>query len=397
MFDHSAGVWTIMKFLIWPRLARGHAHLARPCGTQRYCGRGLNLATSMGWYWATRATSEGIRWLDELVASGECGGQPDAVAHFMRGFFSILQIDPRAARPALQRAATVAGQAGQVSLQTQSLSLASIAEYLAGDQACGRRLLDAAQVITTDPDDFPATIALLQARALNGLIEGDLGTVESASSEGARISREAGDLYALGMMLMNRGVAALLAGDLDVSKPLCTEALRIAHQIDDRVAQFGLLGALGCHAASSGQPRLAARLLGAVETVRTGAGLSDLTFLAPVLAQAKESVVAAVGLSKFEVEFQAGKRLSRDAASELALGGSTHVAAAARDDVVAGVLGTRQAEVGHLVAEGLSNQQIAARLFISEHTVNSHIRNILNKLGFSSRAQIAAWMATANE
>jgi DNA-binding NarL/FixJ family response regulator len=52
--------------------------------------------------------------------------------------------------------------------------------------------------------------------------------------------------------------------------------------------------------------------------------------------------------------------------------------------------------VAHLVAEGLSNKQIGERLFISERTVDSHIRNILNKLGFQSRAQIAAWIVSTN-
>jgi DNA-binding NarL/FixJ family response regulator len=52
--------------------------------------------------------------------------------------------------------------------------------------------------------------------------------------------------------------------------------------------------------------------------------------------------------------------------------------------------------VARLVAEGLSNKQIGARLFISERTVDGHLRNILNKLGFNPRAQIAAWMASSS-
>ena len=58
-----------------------------------------------------------------------------------------------------------------------------------------------------------------------------------------------------------------------------------------------------------------------------------------------------------------------------------------------GPLGQREADVARLVADGLTNKQIGARLFISERTVDSHMRSILNKLGFSSRAQVAAWMA----
>jgi DNA-binding NarL/FixJ family response regulator len=50
-----------------------------------------------------------------------------------------------------------------------------------------------------------------------------------------------------------------------------------------------------------------------------------------------------------------------------------------------------------VIAGGLTNNQIGARLFISERTVDSHVRSILNKLGFSSRAQIAAWMASPEQ
>ena len=58
------------------------------------------------------------------------------------------------------------------------------------------------------------------------------------------------------------------------------------------------------------------------------------------------------------------------------------------------MLGPRETDVARLAAEGLSNKQIGARLFISERTVESHVRNILTKLGFRSRAQIAGWMST---
>jgi DNA-binding CsgD family transcriptional regulator len=57
-------------------------------------------------------------------------------------------------------------------------------------------------------------------------------------------------------------------------------------------------------------------------------------------------------------------------------------------------LAKREADVARLVADGLTNKQIGARLFISERIVDSHVRSILNKLGVGSRAQIAAWVAT---
>jgi DNA-binding NarL/FixJ family response regulator len=49
----------------------------------------------------------------------------------------------------------------------------------------------------------------------------------------------------------------------------------------------------------------------------------------------------------------------------------------------------REAEVARPVAGGLTDKQIGSRLFISERTVENHVRNTKNKLGFGPRAQIA--------
>jgi DNA-binding CsgD family transcriptional regulator len=54
-------------------------------------------------------------------------------------------------------------------------------------------------------------------------------------------------------------------------------------------------------------------------------------------------------------------------------------------------LSAREREVAELVAQALSNRQIAERLVLSERTVESHVRNILGKLGFTTRTEIATW------
>ena len=56
-------------------------------------------------------------------------------------------------------------------------------------------------------------------------------------------------------------------------------------------------------------------------------------------------------------------------------------------------LSVRELEVAALVAEGLSNRAIAARLHLSERTAESHVKHVCDKLGFNSRSQVAAWMA----
>jgi DNA-binding CsgD family transcriptional regulator len=273
--------------------------------------------------------------------------------------------------------------------------MASIAASMAGDRASAERFLDEADAVAAEADDVATTVGVLQARALKGAIEGDFEKVKLVATEGARLSREAGDLYALHMMLLNLGGAALASGDLGESKLRQIEALRIAHKIDDRIGQFYLLAALAYHATIAGQPRVAAQLLGASETIRIGAGATVMAVLAPFIAQAEESATAALGASKWTAEFEAGRRLSRDDAVRLALGESDAVVASS-DHSASGVLGKREADVARLVADGLTNKQIGARLFISERTVDSHVRNILNKLGVNTRAQIAGWIGSSN-
>uniref|UniRef100_UPI00138F385F response regulator transcription factor n=1 Tax=Nocardia arizonensis TaxID=1141647 RepID=UPI00138F385F len=62
----------------------------------------------------------------------------------------------------------------------------------------------------------------------------------------------------------------------------------------------------------------------------------------------------------------------------------------------AAILTKRERQVAELVAEGLTNRAIAARLKVAQHTAQGHVEHILTKLGFTSRAQIAAW-ATEQE
>src|SRR5207248_10259944 len=152
------------------------------------------------------------------------------------------------------------------------------------------------------------------------LLEGDFETLKVVATEGARLSRQVGDLYALHMMNLNLGGAASFLGDPGESRKRYSEALRIAYQIDDRIGQFYLLAALGHHATMEGRAKTAAQLLGASETIRIGAGAVIMPAMSPVITQAEESAIAALGKAKFEVEFAAGKHLTRETAVAVALG-----------------------------------------------------------------------------
>ena len=357
---------------------------------------GIQLATSLGWFWVTRATTEGVRWLDELLACGP--GDPSTIgwSYFIRGFLAVLQGKFESSRPILDKAIGAARAAQQPGQLATSLSMASIAAMMAGDRMLADRYVAEADALASELDDVPTSVSVLQARALNALVAGDFETLRAVSTEGARLSREVGDVYAQHMMNLNLGGAALLTGELDESKARYTESLRSAYVIDDRIGQYYLLAAIAYHRVRAGKALEAARLLGASETIRTGAGAIVMPAMAPVILQANDATASALGAARFRIEMDAGRRLSRDSAVALALGEriGEEEAVEVQADAEAGVLAKREAEVARLVGEGLSNKQIGARLFISERTVDSHVRSILNKLGFNSRAQIAGWVGS---
>ncbi len=194
-------------------------------------------------------------------------------------------------------------------------------------------------------------------------------------------------------MLRNFGMVGMMTGDASAAKSGFVEALQVARLFDNRLAEYYGLACLGWQAANAGQARNAARLLGAADVLAMQTGARILGPAAELLDKAKESAMAALGISVFEAEFSVGKQLSREAALQLALGESDGIGTQPAD-AAAGPLAKRELEVGRLVAEGLSNKQIGARLFISDRTVAAHVSNIMNKLGLNSRAQIAVWMTS---
>ena len=132
----------------------------------------------------------------------------------------------------------------------------------------------------------------------------------------------------------------------------------------------------------------------AAETRRSGAlGLAVEAdcLLASVLAE-NETGAGRRGATELALEARAqAERLgmhpwARRAASIAGEAGAGAVSAA--DAALSG----REVEVAGLVADGLTNRQIAERLYLSERTAQNHVQHILVKLGFTNRSQIASWV-----
>src|ERR1700674_5843626 len=200
----------------------------------------------MKYYWITHGTTEGLRWLDPLLASGEASPVTLVRAYYLRGWLSLLQADPAAARPWIARAIATARETGQPAPLSESLSIAATVENLAGEHEAARRYLEEAEAITPGLVDMPATIEVMESRAIQAIFDGDLDTSRAVSLEGARLSREAGDVYQLEAMLRNLGMVGMMSGDFHNANSQFSEALHFARTIDNRLAQYyGLAAARG--------------------------------------------------------------------------------------------------------------------------------------------------------
>jgi DNA-binding CsgD family transcriptional regulator len=146
------------------------------------------------------------------------------------------------------------------------------------------------------------------------------------------------------------------------------------------------LECLGELTGDAGNSQHAVRLLGAAAAMRRAFELPRF----PVYDDQYESVVAslrnAMGDSEFDAAWADGTELSSEEAVAYAQRGRGE---RKRPSSGWGSLTRTELDVVRLVAEGIPNKDIATRLFISPRTVQSHLRHVYNKLGLTSRVQLA--------
>jgi DNA-binding CsgD family transcriptional regulator len=190
-------------------------------------------------------------------------------------------------------------------------------------------------------------------------------------------------------------MGSLALGDHRGAEASLMEALEASLVIDDRPGLVIRMEMLASSAAMAGRAARAAELLGASEMLRLRIGGQRSPFTAAQVQGAQDRATAALGEERYRKAFERGAHLDRDGAVALALGRDVVPRARPATETSANPLGKREREVAGLIAEGLSNKEIASRLFLSERTVETHVYNILNKLGFSSRVNIAAWVSSS--
>jgi non-specific serine/threonine protein kinase len=223
---------------------------------------------------------------------------------------------------------------------------------------------------------------------------GEINCAIGLGERGVALSEERGESWCRGYQLDFLARANWLRGERGKAEALAREAAACKHAVDDRNGLTMVLETLAWIAAERGGHERAAMLLGCAQHVRD---LSSLTLIELYRSQHERSVslvTKGLGRKALDAAFARGRAMTIDEGVAFAVEGRTRPepSAAARTEPHAG-LTCRQLEIARLVADDLTNRQIAARLFVSERTVETHVTNILNKLGLNSRIQLGRWIA----
>ena len=355
---------------------------------------GLRLAADLWLYWQARGQlGEGRRWLTRLLAKCAEPTAARAKGLAVAGYLATVQADPAAAIPLLREAhavATALDEPGTAAFATQYLGLV---ELFGGNYDSADRLLRtaAADRRRLGEDRF-AAFATADVGAA-AFFRGDYDTAGTAFTESLALN-SGGDPWTRSHALWGLGLVRWRTGSLGQADQLQKEALTLMREVDDRSGIALGIHALAWLAAAHGDWHRAAVLAGAAEATWRSIPARTPEPLRPLIDECASQGRQAVGVEKWQAEYDRGGTLDRPAALALALGQASPPTAPRPDD---GPLTRRQLEVAKLVAEGLTDREVAARLSISIRTAESHVEQILARLGFRSRAQIAAWVAAGGD
>lgn len=351
---------------------------------------GLRMATGLGRYWANRALSEGVHWMDVLLERPASDESVRGRALFVRSYLAVAQGDHAAGLEAAAEASRIARAGRDDVLLVRILAMEAALHVMSGDLPSARRMSAEAQELADVLGSDIAHIAAAQSEALIASMDGDFERMREVGQAAAERCRRVHEVYMLSTHLTSAGVASMMLGDHAEAESWLIEALKATLLLDDRPGLVLRLQALAGNAAMAGRSERSAQLLGATDMLRTQGGYRVSPFIRPLVEQAAKLAKAQLGNERYARALREGTQLDHDAAVALALG--TRVDRIAEPSLqTADPLSKRERQVAELAAEGLSNKEIASHLFISERTVETHIYNILNKLGIRTRNEIGAW------
>ncbi|MHC3366324.1 protein kinase domain-containing protein [Rhodococcus aetherivorans] len=356
---------------------------------------GLRIAAALFSFWSSQSLyNEGRRWYDQLLARQD--GPPileRARALYCASVMANVQGDFHAGTTLVEHARTLAAQTTDPLVR----ALVSFADgrlgLLSGDFEHARSHLESALAQFSERGDrtleVTALTALGTAYGLSGLREEALECHERVlaitTTHGETVHRSYA-LWALGIILWQQGNTSRSAQFLE-------ESLELSRQVRSPHIVAASLEALAWISVDQRDARRAAVLMGAADGLAQAIGSSPIihSHLVAYHEECARKTRQKLGGDAFSAAYRQGEQFGFDAAIAYALREHPPVDSPPGTEASAR-LTKRERQVADLIGEGLTNQAIARRLVISPRTAQGHVEHILAKLGFTSRAQVAAWV-----
>ena len=396
---------------------------------------GLSIAWSLAFFWQQYSSvREGSQWVDQLLAlpGADEPTYARAGALVSSAYLALLAGDLDTARARSQEAASLGRRLGEAVVEWMGLQFQGVLSWARGDVPTAQSYLHQAASVAhnasaavleasslacigdnlSEQSEYAAALPLLERAYEMGRLDAwsagfqlafigqaalGLGAIERARSAleaGLSVAQLNGEPHSMTPRILDSlGEVEIACKEPRQARVWLIRSLDLRHDAGERFGIARTFDRLGSLAALCSEPERALKLVGAADRI-----LQDLGGRTPAEQQKLDQWLPPlrdrVGNEASDAAWTEGRAMTVDDAVAFAHSGDETQAEEPAPSVrprTASPLTTRELEVAALLARGLSNRRIADELVISLHTAQRHVENILGKLAFSSRTQVAAW------
>jgi predicted ATPase/DNA-binding CsgD family transcriptional regulator len=350
----------------------------------------------LGVWWAHGKLGEARHWLDAALARSRGVTVLRVRALLRNSTLAIVGGDIVNGNHLLDEARSLIPQVSDPMVLAQLHHVAARSARLAGDLPRAVSELEQALAMSASRTDLDFYLDILTLLTFYAAMAGQHERSKACYEEIIQLTGPRGESLHRANALMALGWDAWRRGDPVSAVELQRSGLEIKLGLDDQLGTAVGLEALAWGVGALGQHKRAAHLLGAASVLWDATGTSIATLL-PELVGEHDKAVAAARAALGDQASAAAFRRGRQMPLAQALNDAEHTRRSTRSGQVntggAGSLTSREEEIAGLLAQGLSNKAIAKSLVIAQRTAETHVANVLVKLGLTSRSQVAAWVA----
>ena len=351
----------------------------------------LKLVATMDRYWIMRGRlEEAIDWIDRALETPATETVARTDALLTRARLRWVQGDyPGATRDA-DVGAEMAEKIGPSLSLFSATTLRGVLSSGTGDWATAARLHDEAFQIAWQLRDPWWVASSLNNLGLIALERGDYEVARGRLEQALEGFRQAGDQFVTALSRDSLARIYMKLKNTEAARRNWLEAVALAAQFGDGVTSSIVLEGLAEVEHAEGRDERAITLIAAAKVVRGPTGAEPQREWKKVTDETLTGSRAKLPRNVADAAWRRGSGMTTAEAISYATGVPTP-AAAPTDSNGSGPLTAREKQVALLIADGLTNAEIAIRLRMAERTADAHVEHIRNKLGLRSRSQIAVW------